>query len=479
MRLAPLLVLYIAVCVIAQPETGPVRDEPALLAAAERLAEHSQLAGTGPDPDQRAFLWHGPGLVVLLAPLVALDAPLGLLRLTSPLVLFAAVVVFHRVLRTRLAPRPALLGTYALALYAPFAIVLGTIQKEPLAVLLVVMAMLGCAHGLAGRRPTALAGAGIAFGALAMVRLEYGWVILALLGAALAACAVSGGGPLARRTLAVTAVAGLACVPWLSYTERLTGQPLYWGSSSGLSLFWMSPTLPGETGQWHSPVRVHRDPALAPYRPLFRRLDEVHPLQSDRELRRRALANVRARPLAYIRNLTANAARLVVFAPTRPEQPPAEVAMYAFGNGTVLAGVAWACVALWRRRRSLPAEAVPFATFAALAVAVHLPPSASPRMLIPVVPVLIWFVAQAAAGAPSRPPAGPSPAWARPSSVAAREPSPAGRRAPSFPGGAGELTVQGEPSRSPAALRAPQPTASEKRPASSASRWRLRSSPPP
>jgi hypothetical protein len=242
-----------------------------------------------------------------------------------------------------------------------------------------------------------------------MVRLEYGWVILALLGAALAACVVHRRRPLGRRAVTVAAVAALACVPWLAYTEHSTGQPLYWGSSSGLSLFWMSPTLPGETGQWHSPVRVHHDPALAPYRPLFRRLDAVHPLESDRELRRRAIANIQARPLAYARNLAANTARLVVFVPTRPVQPPAELAMYAFGNGTLLAGVAWACPVLWRRRRSLPAEAVPFMAFAALAVVVHLPPSASPRMLIPVVPVLVWLVAQgAAAAAPRRPPAGRS-----------------------------------------------------------------------
>jgi 4-amino-4-deoxy-L-arabinose transferase-like glycosyltransferase len=317
-------------------------------------------------------------------------------------------------LQTRLPRRSALLWTYALALYAPFAIVLGTIQKEPLAVLLVALAMLGCSRGLGGGRPVALAGAGAALGALAMVRLEYGWVVLALLGLALAACAVRRGRPRGRRAAAVAAAAALACVPWLGYTERVTGQVLYWGSSSGLSLFWMSPTLPGETGQWHSPVRVHHDPALAPYRPLFRRLDEVHPLESDRTLRRLALGNIRARPAAYARNLAANAARLLVFVPTRPAQAPAEVAMYAFGNGTLLAGLAWACPVLWRRRRSLPPEAVPFMAFTALAVAVHLPPSASPRMLIPVVPVLLWIVAQAAAAAagPRHPPPGPSRAQA-------------------------------------------------------------------
>jgi len=54
-----------------------------------------------------------------------------------------------------------------------------------------------------------------------------------------------------------------AWVPWLTYTHNLNGQPLYWGSSSGLSPFWMSPTRPGETGQWHEQADVFHDSALA------------------------------------------------------------------------------------------------------------------------------------------------------------------------------------------------------------------------
>lgn len=118
-------------------------------------------------------------------------------------------------------------------------------------------------------------------------------------------------------------MAALACVPWLAYTHAKTDQLMHWGSSSGLSMFWMSPTLPGETGQWHSPVRVYRDPALAPYRPLFLRLDEVHPLESDLVLRRHAMENIRAEPLLYARNVAANTARLLVFWPgARPSPRP-------------------------------------------------------------------------------------------------------------------------------------------------------------
>ena len=394
LRLAPLVALYFVLCLLLQPGAEAVRDEPALIAAAERLFDHGQLVAAGTDPDQRAWLWHGPGLAVLLAPLVALDVPLTALRLIEPLLLGVAVVLFHRLLRHRLAPRPALFWTYALGLYAPAYLMLGTIQKEPLAIVLVLVAMLGVSSGLRTGRRVPLAGAGLALAALAMVRLEYGWVIMALVGsAAVWWLARPARRQDAARLALVAGVALLACVPWLAYTWNASGKPLYWSASSGLSLFWMSPTVPGETGQWHSPLRVYRDPALSPYRPLFHRLDEVHPLESDRVLRRLAVQNIRERPLTYARNVAANTGRLFFWVPNRSNRSNAAVALLVVFNGALLLALAAAARALWRRRGTLPPETGAFALFAALAIAVHLPPSASPRMLFPVVPILVWLVA--------------------------------------------------------------------------------------
>ncbi|HVL95660.1 MAG TPA: hypothetical protein VM266_07345 [Solirubrobacteraceae bacterium] len=398
LRLAPLAALYLLVCAVAQPDAAGVRDEPALLAAAERLAADGVIAPAGSDPDQRAYLWHGPGLVALLAPLVALDLPLTAIRFVEPLLLTGAVLLFHRLLRERLAPRPALAWTYALGLYVPFHRELATVQKEPLAVLLVVAGMLALSRGLRTGRRRTLALAGVALWALVMVRPEYGWVTLALLAAAGAWWLARRRSITARRLVAVAAVATAGCVPWLAYTQVETGQPLYWSASGGLSLFWMSPTLPGQHGQWHSPVRVYRDPALAPYRPLFRRLDEVHPLDSDLELRRRAVENIRERPGVYARNLVANAGRLFFHVPMDPPRHPVIVASTAIPNALLLAALLWGAPRLWRRRRSLPPETAPLLVFAALAIAVHLPPAATPRMLLPVVPVLVWLVAEAARG---------------------------------------------------------------------------------
>lgn len=392
--LAPLLVVYALVCALAQPGPDAVRDEADLLAAAARLLD-GQLVPGGQVTDPRAYLWHGPGLVALLAPLVALDLPLTAIRFVEPVLMLGAIVLFHRLLRVRLEPRPALAWTYAFALYVPFFSVVPQVHKEPLSILLVVAGMLALRSALAGGGPPAVAAAGLALAALTMVRVEYGWVAVALLAIAVATWAVRRRSAAARRLAAVAAVAVAGCLPWLASTHHLTGKVAYWGSSSGLSLFWMSPTLPGETGEWHDPQRLDLNPEVAALRPLFGRLERVHPVESDRVLRERAVANIRARPLAYARNLAANTSRLLFSVPMRPGITSLGVGVYVLFNGLLLASVAWAAPVLWRRRRVLPHETLPIALFAGLAVAVHLPPSASPRMLLPVVPALLWLVAQA------------------------------------------------------------------------------------
>ncbi len=96
------------------------------------------------------WLWHGPGVPLVLAPLLALGLPIEAIRiLLGPLVLFATVVVVYRVLLCHTPPRVALLGALALGLYAPAMQPLRTVHKEPLAMALVALALLLASRALA------------------------------------------------------------------------------------------------------------------------------------------------------------------------------------------------------------------------------------------------------------------------------------------------------------------------------------------
>jgi 4-amino-4-deoxy-L-arabinose transferase-like glycosyltransferase len=386
------------VCALLGPGPFPVGDEGPFLSAARRISE-----GIYADPTATNgvyFLWHGPGLPALLTPLLALRVPLTEMRLIGPLLLFAAVLAFYRLLRLRLPRRQALVAAYALGLYAPTYDTLPSLHKEPLALLLVIVAMDAGARYARYGRPRHLAIAGLTLGGLVLTRLEYGWVVTALVVATTLwwlreRRAHPGEERSARRWALVTAAGFVACVPWLVYTYGLTGHLFYWGNSGGLSLYWMAQSGHGQFGQWHAVHTVFRDPRLAGYRAFFRYLKTLRPLQADLALRHAALTAALTHPGAYLVNVLANVSRILFGIPFSFTLPiPALAGLVAF-NGTLLAAVGAAVTRVVRARRSLPPEAVPFLLFAGLAFAIHLLTSAEPRMLIPIVPALVWLVAHA------------------------------------------------------------------------------------
>ena len=396
-QLLPVLGVLLLVSALTNPGR-PTGDEGPIIAAAHRLLQ-GRYAVLGA-MDGTKYLWHGPGLPAVLAPLVALGVSLNGLRLTSPLLMFVAVLLFYRLLRLRLSPRGALIGAYALGLYGPAYYTLGTVAKEPLALLLSIGMLDGTARYLRdGRRRHAVI-AGLSLGALVMTRLEYGWVVIVALGIGLVWWVVtvvrSRAAPQVtrapRRWVLVCAIGLIACVPWLTYTYAVTGHLFYWGNSGGLSLYWMAAPGSNPLGEWHAPHTVMRQASLASYRPFFNYLATLKPVQRDLELQHVAVTHALAHPGSYALNLLANVGRMFVGFPFPFTLPVAVIAGLIIINGALLTGVVAATRSLIRRRARLPREAVPFLVFAVLGFGVHLFPASEPRMVVPLIPVPIWLI---------------------------------------------------------------------------------------
>jgi hypothetical protein len=396
-QLLPVLVVLLLASWLLQ-SLALTSDEGPLIAAAHRILEgRYAIPGT---MTPTSFLWHGPGLPALLAPLLALKAPLSALRLTSPLLTFLAALLFYRLLRLNLSHRASLIGAYALGLYGPAYYVIGTVAKEPLALVLSVLTLDGTARYLKhGHRRHALL-AGASFGALVMTRLEYGWVVLLTLAAALVWWGLRAARRrrpgrdtrMPRRCTLVCALGALACVPWLVYTYSLTGHILYWGNSGGLSLYWMSAPASSQLGQWHSAHLVFTSPALQAYRPFFSYLSTLPPLQQDLTLQHVALTQALGHPAKYALNVVANLGRTFIGLPFSFTLPVAVIAGLAVFNTALIGGLIAAARARFRSRRPMPVETIPFLLFGALAFALHLFPTSEPRMIVPIIPVAIWLI---------------------------------------------------------------------------------------
>ena len=393
--LLPLLPLLLAVPYV-EPLLSPrlYGDESGYLTLAENIVHGHYLTGRNNEVtggSQYPNLWFGPGLPLVMAPLVAVHLPLAGIRLLGPVFLFLAALLLFKLLRLYVSTRIAAVGAAALALYVPFYTALEHLHSETLSVLLVVAMLYGTQRYLhtGGLRYLALAGGSL--GWLALTRVAFGWVVTALLVLAVLWWAVRRG-PAPRRFAAVCGLALIVCLPWLAYTYSVTKQPLYWGSSGALSLYWMTSTYPGERGDWQQARAVFADKSLAPHRPFFRTLIERPLVDQNDTLLHASLANIRHHPAGYARNVVANVSRMWFNLPYSFRGEGLGVLIFIIPNAVLLTALLASGALLVGRTGLLPVEAIPFGLFALTTFGLHALLSAYPRMLFPIVPVMIWFV---------------------------------------------------------------------------------------
>lgn len=387
----PLLALYLVAWAAfpARPD-----DEASYVDLAQRLTQGTYVTGNDDalldDDPTSPDLWFGPGLPALLAPLVAVDAPLSVLRLTGPLLLFGAMLLFHVLARERWGPRVGLMATYALGLYLPFLGLLPNLHSEVLAILFVTAAMLGIARYLARGGAAYFALGAAALAGLALTRVAYGWVltiVLLVLGLVWLVRRSSAVG----RAVPVVAAALVLCLPWLAYTYTKTDRLLVWGNSGSLSLYWMASPHAGDLGDWHQAHLVFTDSALAPHRDFFESLRGLTLAEQNAEIEREALRNIAESPGSYAENVVANLSRMFFNFPYSRTEEQLNDLFYVVPNSLVLVALGFCAIVLLPRRRSLPPETGVFVALGGVALVLHALVATYPRMLMPVVPLIVWL----------------------------------------------------------------------------------------
>jgi 4-amino-4-deoxy-L-arabinose transferase-like glycosyltransferase len=341
------------------------------------------------------YLWHPPGLPLVLAPLVALHAPIRVLRLVGPVSLLLAGVFFWLLLRRWVSRWVALAAGLILALFPPFLRLIPHLFSEPLALMFLMAAAwsLANAHRSGSARWAVLSGA--LTGCMVLTRVEFGWVLLA----ALLVVAVIAGVRRARADILNLVCAGAAvvvCLPWLGYTASVAHKFPYWASSGGQSLYVMASTTPGNTGSFVNAYEVAHDPRWARDLPLYRRLSKLSQVQEDAGFQHAAFKLIRRHPGVYLEHVADNLGRMVIAAPYTFK--PAGRGVYLYGVPTILLLIAVVvALAIMRRRHApLPPVVRALAVFAALNFVLHLPLTADARMTTLSVPGALAVVAVAA-----------------------------------------------------------------------------------
>jgi len=382
----PLLLLYLVI--IIAYNNNLQGDEGRYLTFARNLS-HGYYS-----PPNNIDLWNGPGYPLLLAPLVILKLDSLPIRLLNAFLLYIAVIYFFNTLRMYLNRKYALYISYILGIYPPVLRDLPMILTETFVIFLIC----GFSYHFCklmqsgGKNRFQLIISSLYLAFIALTKIIFGYVIITSIVIFLIASAIKRRKSV-EKVLAVNIIAMLFCLPYLFYTYSLTGKMFYWGTSGGMSFYWMSTPYSGEFGNWYDWSQVYAEPQLsANHHEFFDRIAQMDNVRRDEEFKKQALINIREHPQKFLTNWMCNLGRLLFSYPFSYKLQSPSTFYYLIPN-MFLVVLAILCVyPTIIRYHNLPFEIIILLLISLIYLGGSTLLSAYERQLRPVFPILFLWI---------------------------------------------------------------------------------------
>jgi hypothetical protein len=395
--LLPLLVAYAGIILIAARNRNILGlDEEGYVSFAVNLTRGYY------SPPDAIDLWWGPGYPLVLVPFVLLSLPWLAAKLLNALFLFGAVWYFYRSLTMYLSEGRALFFALLLGIYPPQTREIYQMMTEPFVTFLIAafsfhFCQMHQSHRVS-KRQLILASGLVAY--LAITKVIFGYVIAAVI-IALSAHYLWKREHATARSLAVFVLALAMCVPYLSYTYSLTGKPFYWGTSGGMSLYWMSSPYSGDLGDWNywDGVRERWDgtkekvPQIEKnHRDFFESIRGLDQVERDDRFKAQAIYNITHYPKKFMANWAANIGRLLFSYPFSYTEQKVTTYFYLLPNMFVVVLAVLCVYPSYRGRRLIPYEVACLLLVASFALVANSLVSAYERHFHVLVPIVgLWI----------------------------------------------------------------------------------------
>lgn len=386
--LGSLAVFYIGVSALFAP-TDVVGDEERYLAYAKNLANGFYVSPEYPD------FTNGPGYPLVIMPFVALEFPLWVIRGLNIGFLLAAGYLFFKTLRLFTSEKWSLVFLLFLALNPVMLRYLAHAKTEALSTLLVcgfIWAFANLLNDQSRSRKWMIRTACFLFG-LIMVRVIFGYVAMAAVVLVPLLCWLVG-----NRARILTATLPFAfslvlCLPWLAYTYHHTHKFPTWSTNGGELLYWITSPYPGEWGSWFSIDSLPENPqAFENHIAACVTVEALPFAERDAKWVEFAKANFHATPSATVRNLAANFCRILFGFPNSHRGERLATIFWVIPSALVLGMMLFAVYPTIRVWKTLPLSIKVPALCAAIFFGGSVLLPAEPRYLLPIVPiVLLWL----------------------------------------------------------------------------------------
>jgi hypothetical protein len=386
--LLPLLILYILIILLLSVNILQ-NDEVNYIDYAHRLIEGNYFSDSSD-----VQLWWGPGYPLILVPFVALNSPLILIHLANAFFLYGGLLFFYSTLSKFLTPLTALIFSLLTGLYLPFLSKMAYVLTETFTYFLVFGLIYFYCSSIRDSELSKknLFFASFFFGMLALTKVFYGYVIAACILLSILFFIIRRGYK-EKRTFLISFLALIMCVPYLYGTYSLTGNVFYWGTSGGISLYWMSSPYAQDMGNWFHPTDVSNIPELYQnHGDFFNKISSLSEPQRDAAFKQQAIENIKAQPKKFFMNWLANISRLLFSFPFSYAPQRLEIILYIIPNAILLSLLLFSIPPAFINLNKIPFEINAILVFAFISFGGTSFVSGYARIFTPIVPFLLTWI---------------------------------------------------------------------------------------
>ncbi len=386
----PFLLLWLGIAVTQSDNSLLVGDEVRYWGFADNL-----LHGHFHDLNGDRFLWSGPGYSITLMPFRAFDTPLWIPKAMNAIYFFLAAILFFKALSHYFDRSKSYLLSLLFCCYYPlYSEALPALMTEALTILLIMALIFSLArlahHPSPGWKQCLLPGGIWAY--LVLTKIIFGYVVFFLAAVMLIAWFRNKEHRKVKAMARTLGLATLFLLPYLTYTFVLTGKPMYWGNSGGLSLYWMSSPFEDELGDWHGPSLREHPKLMENHGEFFASIQALDPVAKDDALKKQAIANIKAHPKKFALNCVSNVGRTLFSYPLSYLKPSNGIFYYLVPNIFILVLGLLFLYPTIRHHKRFPTEMLLLLTFMFLYLAGLTFVSSYARFFFLAVPIFVWWI---------------------------------------------------------------------------------------
>ena len=206
-------------------------------------------------PAPKIDLTNGPGYPIVLIPFIAFDLPNISLKLMNAFFYYLSIILLYKSLQQFASSRKVLIFSLFWACYYNLYQDLSLLLTESFTCLLISLIIFTLLKAFKPD-PSKVSNisvflCGFTLGYLVLTKIIFGYVLIFLLLGSALIWLMKRGIESYKKVVFILFIAFATTVPYLIYTYNMTGKILYWGSSGGDSLYWMSTPYEGEYGNWY------------------------------------------------------------------------------------------------------------------------------------------------------------------------------------------------------------------------------------